>query len=279
MYVGVEAILEFCTTNQKVSVTLVHSLLPKQNSWEGAKKKQRETLLDLIRRLAEDDKDGVMAQKVLTLLWNLAHSPDASTEIMEQALSAHKKVGFVVTAVEFEWCVRHDIHIEYGSRAQRPFAISLIFLGPTKIKACFWKNTTKSVKENAKPLVGGYKTNHDFYSVISETFGQDCSICIQIIISLERRMRYTRKSFAIESQSLKNSHSRTAVRFGAAVAESSFSVIGVRVLCAILSMLYNFNRTQNFLGPNRVWGFSIGALAQGEACIIEGRSKIPNRAR
>lgn len=63
-----------------------------KTSWEGAKKKQRETLLELIRRLAEDDKDGVMAHKVLNLLWNLAHSQDASTEIMDQALTAHKKI-------------------------------------------------------------------------------------------------------------------------------------------------------------------------------------------
>ncbi|XP_039251519.2 ubiquitin carboxyl-terminal hydrolase 9X-like [Styela clava] len=63
-----------------------------KQSWEGAKKKQRETLLELIRRLAEDDKDGVMAHKVLNLLWNLAHSEDASTEIIDQALTAHKKI-------------------------------------------------------------------------------------------------------------------------------------------------------------------------------------------
>lgn len=35
-----------------------------QASWTNASKKQREKLLELIRRLAEDDKDGVMAHKV-----------------------------------------------------------------------------------------------------------------------------------------------------------------------------------------------------------------------
>jgi len=35
-----------------------------QASWTTAGKKQREKLLELIRRLAEDDKDGVMAHKV-----------------------------------------------------------------------------------------------------------------------------------------------------------------------------------------------------------------------
>lgn len=34
-------------------------------SWKTANKKQGEKLLELIRRLAEDDKDGVMAHKVL----------------------------------------------------------------------------------------------------------------------------------------------------------------------------------------------------------------------
>ncbi|KAG7261765.1 hypothetical protein CRUP_009517 [Coryphaenoides rupestris] len=42
-------------------------------SWTNASKKQREKLLELIRRLAEDDKDGVMAHKVL----NLAVEPGA----------------------------------------------------------------------------------------------------------------------------------------------------------------------------------------------------------
>lgn len=36
-----------------------------QESWTNASKKQREKLLELIRRLAEDDKEGVMAHKVL----------------------------------------------------------------------------------------------------------------------------------------------------------------------------------------------------------------------
>lgn len=63
-----------------------------QTSWSQASKKQREKLLELIRRLAEDDKDGVMAHKVLSLLWSLAHSDDVPTEIMDQALNAHVKI-------------------------------------------------------------------------------------------------------------------------------------------------------------------------------------------
>ncbi|XP_066267004.1 ubiquitin carboxyl-terminal hydrolase 9X-like isoform X4 [Branchiostoma lanceolatum] len=63
-----------------------------KESWKDASKKQREKLLELIRRLAEDDKDGVMAHKVLNLLWNLAHSEDVPTDIMDQALSAHIKI-------------------------------------------------------------------------------------------------------------------------------------------------------------------------------------------
>ncbi|GFU01705.1 probable ubiquitin carboxyl-terminal hydrolase FAF-X [Nephila pilipes] len=63
-----------------------------QTSWTNASKKQREKLLELIRRLAEDDKDGVMAHKVLNLLWSLAHSNDVPTDIMDQALNAHVKI-------------------------------------------------------------------------------------------------------------------------------------------------------------------------------------------
>ena len=35
-----------------------------QQSWANAERKQREKLLELIRRLAEDDKEGIMANKV-----------------------------------------------------------------------------------------------------------------------------------------------------------------------------------------------------------------------
>ncbi|EDO35056.1 predicted protein [Nematostella vectensis] len=63
-----------------------------QESWTCASKKQREKLLELIRRLAEDDKEGVMAHKVLGLLWSLAHSDDVPIDIMDLALSAHIKI-------------------------------------------------------------------------------------------------------------------------------------------------------------------------------------------
>ncbi|XP_071799117.1 ubiquitin carboxyl-terminal hydrolase 9X-like isoform X1 [Asterias amurensis] len=63
-----------------------------QESWSSASTKQREKLLELIRRLAEDDKDGVMAHKVLGLLWALAHQQDVPTDIMDQALHAHTKI-------------------------------------------------------------------------------------------------------------------------------------------------------------------------------------------
>ncbi len=64
-----------------------------QQSWSTAgSSKQREKLLELIRRLAEDDKDGVMAEKVLTLFWSLAHNPDTTNELLDQALAAHIKI-------------------------------------------------------------------------------------------------------------------------------------------------------------------------------------------
>lgn len=63
-----------------------------QNSWNDAQKKQREKLLELIRRLAEDDRDGRCADKVLQLLWNFARNSDIPTDIMDQALQCHAKI-------------------------------------------------------------------------------------------------------------------------------------------------------------------------------------------
>ncbi|XP_052737124.1 probable ubiquitin carboxyl-terminal hydrolase FAF-X isoform X2 [Bicyclus anynana] len=56
-------------------------------SWATSSKKHSEKLLEVIRRLAEDDKNGVMANKVLVLFWNLAHSDEVCTEIMDVALA------------------------------------------------------------------------------------------------------------------------------------------------------------------------------------------------
>ena len=63
-----------------------------QESWVSASRRQREKLLELIRRLAEDDRGGVMADKVLEVLWNLCHNDELPAEIMEQALAAHLKI-------------------------------------------------------------------------------------------------------------------------------------------------------------------------------------------
>lgn len=63
-----------------------------QASMTTANKKQRERLLELIRHLAEDDKNGVMAHKVLKLFWSLAHSPEVLPEVLDQALAAHVKI-------------------------------------------------------------------------------------------------------------------------------------------------------------------------------------------
>lgn len=89
---------------------------PLQASWTNASKKQREKLLELIRRLAEDDKDGVMAHKVLNLLWNLAHSDDVPVDIMDQALSAHIKIldyscsqVHIMVLVKGEQCSNYNI--------------------------------------------------------------------------------------------------------------------------------------------------------------------------
>ncbi|KAF4027332.1 hypothetical protein G4228_019128 [Cervus hanglu yarkandensis] len=87
-----EKILRFVIKEKALTLEDLDNIWAAQASWTNASKKQREKLLELIRRLAEDDKDGVMAHKVLNLLWNLAHSDDVPVDIMDLALSAHIKI-------------------------------------------------------------------------------------------------------------------------------------------------------------------------------------------
>ncbi|KAI2802763.1 putative ubiquitin carboxyl-terminal hydrolase FAF-X [Blomia tropicalis] len=63
-----------------------------ESSWSSASKKEREKLLELMRRLAEDDKDGSMAHKVLSLLWDIAYSDELDIDIIDQALTCHFKI-------------------------------------------------------------------------------------------------------------------------------------------------------------------------------------------
>ncbi|GBP31248.1 Probable ubiquitin carboxyl-terminal hydrolase FAF [Eumeta japonica] len=63
-----------------------------KTSWTTSSKKQNYQSLEVIRRLAEDDKDGVMANKVLGLFWNLAHSDEVCTEIMDVILANFIKI-------------------------------------------------------------------------------------------------------------------------------------------------------------------------------------------
>ena len=65
---------------------------PLQRSWVGAMKKQRDELLEFIRRLAEDDKEGMMANKVLDMLWTLAKRDNCPPDTLDHALNAHLKI-------------------------------------------------------------------------------------------------------------------------------------------------------------------------------------------
>ncbi|KPM09325.1 hypothetical protein QR98_0078590 [Sarcoptes scabiei] len=72
---------------------LNHLFVCFESSWINANKKEREKLLELMRRLAEDDQDGSMATKVLKLLWNIAYNDEEiDDEIVKQALNAHLKI-------------------------------------------------------------------------------------------------------------------------------------------------------------------------------------------
>ena len=49
-------------------------------------------MLQLVRRLAEDDSEGTMALKVLEFLWKLAHEESIPLDIVEIAMESHKMI-------------------------------------------------------------------------------------------------------------------------------------------------------------------------------------------
>ena len=58
----------------------------------GAMKKQHDKLLEFIRRLAEDDKEGTMANNVLEMLCTLAKRDDCPPDTLDHTLNAHLKI-------------------------------------------------------------------------------------------------------------------------------------------------------------------------------------------
>ena len=53
---------------------------------EDASRRDREQLLDLVRRLAEDDRKGDMADRVLDVLWRMTTAITVSEEILNDTL-------------------------------------------------------------------------------------------------------------------------------------------------------------------------------------------------
>jgi len=69
-----------------------------QASWSTASAKQHEKLLELIRRLAEDDKDGVMAEKVEKTINDLKNRCDQE----DQPSIVYKNSSKNVEEIDFE---------------------------------------------------------------------------------------------------------------------------------------------------------------------------------
>ena len=61
-------------------------------SWESASDHYREKLVDFLGKIGKDDHQGNTAKKILELLWNLAHTPQLSTAMIELALDAHSSI-------------------------------------------------------------------------------------------------------------------------------------------------------------------------------------------
>lgn len=62
-----------------------------QASWGGTSRAM-ERLLEFVQRLAAEDTEGKMANKVLQLLWTMARDTTTTTELMQAALNAHRSI-------------------------------------------------------------------------------------------------------------------------------------------------------------------------------------------
>ncbi|KAL4220567.1 putative ubiquitin carboxyl-terminal hydrolase FAF-X [Mactra antiquata] len=162
-----------------------------QVSWAHASKKQREKLLELIRRLAEDDKEGIMAHKVLGLLWNLAHSEDVPTDIMDQALSAHikildyscsqqdrdaQKMSWITKFVEE---IRNDKWVLPALKQIReicqlfPEAPQNFPHVPNRVSHVYYRNSVISILQTNHAIVMGVAQNLSSYMSKARTYSKD----------------------------------------------------------------------------------------------------------
>nr|XP_055125663.1 probable ubiquitin carboxyl-terminal hydrolase FAF-Y isoform X3 [Symphalangus syndactylus] len=149
-------------------------------SWTNASKKQREKLLELIRRLAEDDKDGVMAHKVLNLLWNLAHSDDVPVDIMDLALSAHIKIldyscSQDRDAQKIQWIdhfieeLRTDVKWVIPALKQIREICSLFGEAPQNLSSSYFSQTQRSPHIFYRhDLINQLQQNHALVTLVAE---------------------------------------------------------------------------------------------------------------
>uniref|UniRef100_A0A1X7TCM3 Ras-GAP domain-containing protein n=1 Tax=Amphimedon queenslandica TaxID=400682 RepID=A0A1X7TCM3_AMPQE len=85
-----------------------------QKSWVGASKKQRDELLDFIRRLAEDDKEGIMASKT-DLLFFVENLISAITSSARSCPSVMKRIIHLLQTLSVKQFPEFEDKVQFNS--------------------------------------------------------------------------------------------------------------------------------------------------------------------
>uniref|UniRef100_A0A1X7TIM1 Ras-GAP domain-containing protein n=1 Tax=Amphimedon queenslandica TaxID=400682 RepID=A0A1X7TIM1_AMPQE len=85
-----------------------------QKSWVGASKKQRDELLDFIRRLAEDDKEGIMASKT-DLLFFVENLISAITSSARSCPSVMKRIIHLLRTLSVKQFPEFEDKVQFNS--------------------------------------------------------------------------------------------------------------------------------------------------------------------
>ena len=159
-------------------------------AWPSASRRQQEQLLLLLKRLAEEDRDGQTANKVLHSLWTMVREPGVSVLVLEQALACHAAVleGCIMSRrdeVRWQWLM---LFIEDIKRD--PIGLALPELRQIHSIIETWPQSTDMQRRMNAPMA-----NESSRSDIIHKLREHYSIFDFLIDNLGDYMKYVKQNY------------------------------------------------------------------------------------
>ncbi|KAL3868453.1 hypothetical protein ACJMK2_041259 [Sinanodonta woodiana] len=142
---------------------LEHLVLLIQKNWQEDNDKMREKLLSLIGKIGRDSKVPKTTSQVLNLLWDLAHLPVLSTDLIEQALDEHLGI------LNDSYAVKDQVKRQYVSKCVEDIKKGACVLPTLKQLHQLSKNILKHSFKQDKGILHDLNKNCDIIKLVTQS--------------------------------------------------------------------------------------------------------------